>query len=658
LVSIRVSPDTLTLATIGATGQLAATVTSTAGVVANPVVAWTSANPAVATVTGTSSSATVTAVTAGVTRVTATTGQLSAVATVVIRSAPPVIPTLGWHVVGAVPTTGTYGANRWVALATGASFVSSDGTMWERHAASTTYTPIEVVWTGTRFVSMGFPGAATSTDGISWTPATGIGQSPGLAQQRRSIVWTGAELVASDNGNLFRSPTGSTWQQIPNVPTNGVVDLVWTGTRLAGNIGSASGQTAVSNDTGRTWQVSQGVPQDLQGPGLVWDGTRFVKWRGRDFGTSSDGLNWQVQPVSINWRFSGSRGVAQPVEDMVWTGNRYVALVHRSFNGVTIDGGAVVTSPDGLQWTEMDTGAHDNLRSVVSTTAGIMTFGAATLQSTVGDTWTMRLFNFQGPEKPVSWSIDRFMVLESDALVTSRDGKAWQRTLLPLSSADAVVTWNGSLYVVGASNGRILTSPDGVVWTARQSGIADNIRDLVFANGRVVAMGQAGAVTTSADGVTWVPRTLVARQLQDLEWAGQRFVVSAGDVTLTSADGLTWQQSSTLPSPVTRMAWTGTELMGMNRSRVVRSTDGLTWTLVGDIDQNASSLKIETVTRVGSVFVACQVLSANLLYSSDARTWTPAPTPEPIPAPCSSLAWSGRQLLVQRFQGLHVGTIP
>ncbi len=657
LVSISVAPDTLVLAAVGATGQLTATVRSTAGVVANPTVAWTSANPLVVTVSGTGTTATVTAVTGGTTRITATTGSLSASSVVVIRSLAPTVPAFDWRLVGAVPVTGTYGNNRWVALATGAAFVSTDGASWERYTASSSFTPVEVVWTGTRFVAMGFPGVVTSNDGITWTPATGIGQSPGSATLRRSIVWTGSELIASDNGNLFRSPNGTTWTAIPGIPTNGVVDLVWTGATLAGNVGAASGQTAVSSDTGRTWRVSQGLPSDLAGPGLAWDGTRFVKWRGRAFGTSADGLVWQELATTVTWPISGTRGAAAPVEDMVWSGDRYVALVRRSFNGVTLDGGAIVTSPDGRQWTEVATGAHGLLRNVVRTTAGLFVFGAATLQSARGDTWTMRLTEMQVPERAITWSIDRFLVLDGEGLLVSRDGQAWERTLVPTLSADAVVTWNGSLYIIGASSGRIFTSPDGVTWTTRQSGMSDNIRDILFASGRVVAMGQAGAVTTSTDGITWSGRTLVARQLQDLEWTGQRFVVSASDVTLSSPDGLTWQTSAALPSPVTHLVWTGAELLGMNRSRVVRSPDGLTWTLAGDIDQNASNIKTETITRVGSVLVACQVLSANLLYSTDARLWVTAATPEPIPSPCSSVAWSGQQLLVRRFQGLEVGSV-
>ncbi|WP_353267679.1 Ig-like domain-containing protein [Gemmatimonas sp.] len=85
--SVVIAPTTLTLVGVGTTGQLTATVNTSAGVAANPVVTWTSSNPAVATVAGTSASATVTTVAPGSTTISASSGGQSGSATITV--APP-----------------------------------------------------------------------------------------------------------------------------------------------------------------------------------------------------------------------------------------------------------------------------------------------------------------------------------------------------------------------------------------------------------------------------------------------------------------------------------------------------------------------------------------------------------------------------------------
>jgi alpha-tubulin suppressor-like RCC1 family protein len=83
-LSVSVAPSALALTGVGATGQLTATVNTTAGVATAPVVTWASANPAVATVTGTGATATVTSVAPGTAQITATSGGQSGTAAVTV----------------------------------------------------------------------------------------------------------------------------------------------------------------------------------------------------------------------------------------------------------------------------------------------------------------------------------------------------------------------------------------------------------------------------------------------------------------------------------------------------------------------------------------------------------------------------------------------
>lgn len=655
IVSVSVAPASLSLA-IGATGGLTATVVSTTGPVTSPTVSWTSGSPAVATVSGTGATATVTAVAAGTTLITATAGSVSGSASVTVAPPPPAIPRFDWHVIGAQATHAAWGAGRWVALGSqGRSYTSTDGARWTGGSLGAAFTPFDLAWTGTRFVAIGAGGVYSSPDGVSWTKANGIGTVVGPLPTRRSIIWTGAKLIASDGGLLFTSPDGLAWTTLGTSPASTTTELVWTGTLLAANIGSGSA-VVVSADTGKTWATSPGLSGDLQNSGLAWDGSRFVKWRGRTFGHSTNGLTWTEIPTTIDWRISGPNGSAMPIEDLIWSGDRYLALAYRSFNGVTLNGGAILSSPDGAQWTELDTGRHGILKNLARSPTSTLALGAATLQSNDGSTWSMRLFEFDGGQYPITWSIDRFLVAEDEAIMMSRDGVTWQRFPMPFQTNDAVATWTGSLYVVAGQQGRIATSPDGATWTLRSSGTTNNLRDMLWAGGRVVAIGQQGAVTSSADGISWAARSVATGQLDDLEWTGNRFVTVSGNVSYVSPDGLTWAASAPAPAPINRLFWTGTELIGMNRFRVVRSPDGLTWTLVGDVAATAATaLELESIVRVGSVFVGCQTLSSALLYSADARTWSSATTPEPLAVPCEALGWSGSELLVGMEFGLAGG---
>lgn len=89
--SVIVAPSTLGLTGVGVTGQLSATVTTSAGVAASPSVTWTSSNPSIATVAGTGTTATVTSVGPGTAQITASSGGQSGSATVTVT--PPVTVT-------------------------------------------------------------------------------------------------------------------------------------------------------------------------------------------------------------------------------------------------------------------------------------------------------------------------------------------------------------------------------------------------------------------------------------------------------------------------------------------------------------------------------------------------------------------------------------
>src|SRR5690606_30647588 len=109
------------------------------------------------------------------------------------------------------------------------------------------------------------------------------------------------------------------------------------------------------------------------------------------------------------------------------------------------------------------------------------------------------------------------------------------------------ITWTGSQLVAVGDGGTIVTSPDGVSWTTRNSGTANGLYAVAKdggngASSRVVAVGVSGTIRLSANGGNnWSAATTTGDVMYAVTWAGNRFVaVGAGGKILTSSDGSSW----------------------------------------------------------------------------------------------------------------------
>ena len=73
------------------------------------------------------------------------------------------------------------------------------------------------------------------------------------------------------------------------------------------------------------------------------------------------------------------------------------------------------------------------------------------------------------------------------------------------------VAYGAGLFVAVASSGthRVMTSPDGITWTARTAPV-HNWWTITYGNGLFVAVGDHISVMTSPDGITWTARTAVS----------------------------------------------------------------------------------------------------------------------------------------------------
>ncbi|MDD4911772.1 MAG: hypothetical protein PHP57_05705 [Sideroxydans sp.] len=182
-------------------------------------------------------------------------------------------------------------------------------------------------------------------------------------------------------------------------------------------------------------------------------------------------------------------------------------------------------------------------------------------------------------------------------------------------------------YVAVGDGGIIKTSLDGITWTYRNSGTANNLSHISYLNGQFIVLGAAGTILTSPDAVTWAARTsATTAQLNSVTFGASTYVaVGAGGVVLTSADLLTWTpQTSTTINNLNGITFGNSMFIAVgDKATVLTSADAVTWTFnnsaslaaTGNIStSNVISANLTTIYFANGKFVAAGT-SPNVGYS-------------------------------------------
>jgi hypothetical protein len=128
---------------------------------------------------------------------------------------------------------------------------------------------------------------------------------------------------------------------------------------------------------------------------------------------------------------------------------------------------------------------------------------------------------------------DIFPLLFLFACVTAAHGQvAWvSRASGTTVSLNAVASSTAGNLVAVGDNGIIRTSPDGITWSGRTSGVPYHLRGVAFSGSLWVAVGDSGAVLTSPDAITWTYRAPTTQNklakhqsFKAVTWADTQFV--------------------------------------------------------------------------------------------------------------------------------------
>ncbi len=315
-------------------------------------------------------------------------------------------------------------------------------------------------------------------------------------------------------------------------------------------------------------------------------------------------------------------------------------------------GGAIFASPDeGANWalTAGPTKTRQNINGLTASDSLLVAVGDNGVilnSSNDGVDWVRQT---AAPEYPsifptatcttshlrdVAWkptAPSRFVAVGDDgAVCISIDGSDWTTTTSsnPPDSSSTLyaITWGDNQFVaVGGStvNSVVYTSPDGDVWTPRNSNEPFVLRDIAWNNGRFIAVGDGGTITTSPKGIAWTRNSSGTTVNLKTIAIGTETIVVTGTTTsplrttvLRNVDG-TWQGGAddvTLDDvEINDLSFGGTQFAGVGPSgTIVVSEDGLAWTA---ISTGTNSL-FKAVTWDESKFIAAGT-AGHILYANN-----------------------------------------
>jgi len=223
----------------------------------------------------------------------------------------------------------------------------------------------------------------------------------------------------------------------------------------------------------------------------------------------------------------------------------------------------------------------------------------------------------------------------ANQVMTSPDGITWTARTSAANNVWHSIAYGNGVFVAVAITGtgnRVMTSPDGITWTARTSAADNDWRAVTYGNGLFVAVASTGTgnrVMTSPDGITWTIRTSAA----DNSWFAITYgagvfvavaITGVGNRVMTSTDGITW----TIRVSAEDNSWSGVAfgastfvaVAADGTNRVMTSSDGITWATRSAAAANGWF----AVTFGSDVFIAVSNTgtSNRVMSSSDGITWT------------------------------------
>jgi hypothetical protein len=168
--------------------------------------------------------------------------------------------------------------------------------------------------------------------------------------------------------------------------------------------------------------------------------------------------------------------------------------------------GTIITSSDGITWTEQDSKTTKSLNNIIYERNMFVAVGdsGTTVTSPDGINWTVYNSNITKHFKSITYGKDMFVVSSSEGgIFISLNANNWIQQDSKATATLNSVTYGKDIVVVGQS-GTITTSPDGINWTLVQdSKITKVLMYVTYENDIFLSVGYTGTIITSPDGINF-----------------------------------------------------------------------------------------------------------------------------------------------------------
>jgi len=468
----------------------------------------------------------------------------------------------------------------------------------------------------------------------------------------------GIYVAAGQDGVLFTSSDGIDWtSRSGGIGMGGNYTSAFYDGRqflLAGVGADGTSHVTVSSD-GIHWTDTPLTLANDGKIGLAYGNGTYLALSGSSDATSSDGMTWTVHSLGFEQAVDQSNlTLAEAsVDDMVLYANHVFIAYGEPVGSVGANQGVYYSTDNGMSWTASGHAACG--APFVSNGSGFfsydLTFSSSAVSvctSTDGKNWTQQTANGLPPFglwTPIVWNGSQFVTQSAlnSQTYTSTAGVNWTGNGVSNNApeiASAVVTGSGYL---GAVYGilRFATSPDFADWTSQSlaSGPASFLNDMIYAGGKYITVG-GSSILESSDGLAWTSIYVsAAGSITTVAYGNGLYVAAGTDINdnslwLSSPDGLNWTAIATPPAGVVAsdlafgngvfVAFVGNcqETSDGTCSAEV-SMDGKTWVThaMPPADQGPANLAFgdgEFVTLTGSN----SNNSVTVYTSTDGSTWT------------------------------------
>lgn len=458
----------------------------------------------------------------------------------------------------------------------------------------------------------------TSSDGLTWTTATGLSGSSNLPPG------AGGLFFRYTNYDLYSSVDGNTWTLFyDGAPGHSFYYVA----RHAGLwiVYGDDGRIETSPDAVTWTERTSNTTADFLGPKATLDGALYLATLDREILRSMDGLTWDRVHVTDG-----------PVRSMASDGERIL---------VDVFGPDDVESTDGVFWSLTasipaggDLLTHDDTGW---TNAGLfgVTYSAPGLQ------WDPKFHKTTHDNlNAITAMGDTVAIAGFYDLMTKAGSGPWQRTFLDgvggmNTMANDGVTFVAAGYRNGSSTfspNALFTSEDGLEWTERAPR-PTYFEKVVFGDFGFVVANQRGEIYQSTDGAHWTLRgDFPTIYFTTVGWTGERYVAIGTDgEVVTSLDGAFFEQEPQ-NIPLYGTPWQAdsmahrqdgadalTVLVGDIGRTWVSTDHGRTWAL-GNIGSFTGETGFSSVKLIGSEFVATR--KGTISISTNGVDWIDHPT--------------------------------